>query len=92
LLLQLVSIKALCRRANVEKIEAGPKGATLSFRDNSFANPGALVRYVEADTPNAKVRPDMRVVFIRDFDTLQARLAGVLAIMKDLAKIAQKSG
>jgi transcription-repair coupling factor (superfamily II helicase) len=92
LLLQLVSIKALCRRANVEKIEAGPKGATLSFRDNSFANPSALVRYVEADAPNAKVRPDMRVVFIRDFDALKARLAGVLAIMKDLAKIAQKSG
>src|SRR5579872_6698204 len=48
LLLKPVTIKALCRRANVEKIEAGPKGATLAFRDNAFANPGALVRYVEA--------------------------------------------
>ena len=28
-LLQIVAIKALCRRANVEKIEAGPKGAVL---------------------------------------------------------------
>ncbi|HYC26128.1 MAG TPA: transcription-repair coupling factor [Roseiarcus sp.] len=92
LLLKLVSIKALCRLANVEKIEAGPKGATLSFRDNSFANPAALVRYVEADAPNAKVRPDMRVVFIRDFETLAARLEGTLEIMKDLAKIARKSG
>ena len=28
-LLQIVAIKALCRRANVEKIEAGPKGAVI---------------------------------------------------------------
>ena len=39
-LLQVVAIKGLCRRANVEKIEAGPKGVVLSFRDNIFANPG----------------------------------------------------
>jgi transcription-repair coupling factor (superfamily II helicase) len=92
LLMQLVSIKALCRRANVEKIEAGPKGATLAFRDNSFANPMALVRYVEAQGTFAKVRPDMRVVFIRDFETLEARLAGVLEIMRELARIATKKG
>ncbi len=92
LLMQLVSIKALCRRANVEKIEAGPKGATLAFRDNSFANPMALVRYVEAQGTFAKVRPDMRVVFIRDFETLEARLAGVLEIMRELARIAKKKG
>ena len=41
-LLQVVAIKALSRRANVEKIEAGPKGVVLSFRDNIFANPEGL--------------------------------------------------
>jgi transcription-repair coupling factor (superfamily II helicase) len=92
LLLQLVTIKALCRRANVEKMEAGPKGATLAFRDNSFNDPTSLLRYVEADAPNAKVRPDMRLVFIREFDTLEARLEGTLTIMRDLAKIAGKAG
>ena len=40
---KIVAIKALCRRANVEKIEAGPKGAVLSFRDNTFANPEGLI-------------------------------------------------
>jgi len=42
-LLRLMSIKALCRRANIEKVDAGPKGVVLSFRDNSFANPNGLV-------------------------------------------------
>ena len=43
---QIVAIKALCRRANVEKIEVGPKGAVLSFRDNIFANPDGLIAYI----------------------------------------------
>ena len=43
---KIVAIKALCRRANVEKIDAGPKGAVLSFRDNAFANPDGLVAYI----------------------------------------------
>src|SRR5207302_4530287 len=40
-LLRIVAIKVLCRRANVEKIETGPKGEIIAFRDNTFANPEA---------------------------------------------------
>ena len=43
---KIVAIKALCRRANVEKIDAGPKGAVLSFRDNTFANPEGLIAFI----------------------------------------------
>jgi transcription-repair coupling factor (superfamily II helicase) len=92
LLMQLVKIKALCRRANVEKLDAGAKGVTLAFRDNSFANPAGLVRWVTSQGSLAKVRPDMRVVLIRDFDELPERLAGTLAIMREIAKIAGKKG
>ena len=46
-LLKIVSIKALCRQANVEKVDAGPKGVVIHFRNNEFADPagaGALDR------------------------------------------------
>ena len=89
-LLKLVAIKALCRKANVEKLEAGPKGITLSFRDNIFANPQGLVRYVTEQGPDAKVRPDQRVVFIRDFEDPAARLEGTRTILRTLAAIATK--
>ena len=39
-LLEIVAIKALCRRAHVEKIDAGPKGVIVAFREDKFANPG----------------------------------------------------
>src|SRR6185369_11246324 len=44
-LLKVVAIKGLCRETNVAKIDVGPKGAVLTFRDNNFANPGALMQY-----------------------------------------------
>jgi transcription-repair coupling factor (superfamily II helicase) len=92
LLMKLVTIKALCRRANVEKLDAGPKGVTLAFRDNSFANPAALVKWVTNQGSVAKVRPDMRIVVVGDFDEVPDRLEGTLKIMRELAKLAARKG
>jgi transcription-repair coupling factor (superfamily II helicase) len=92
LLMKLVRIKALCLRANVEKLEAGAKGLTLAFRHKSFANPAALVRWVAAQGERARVRPDMRIVVADDFEKLSDRLEGTLMVMREIAKIAGKRG
>jgi transcription-repair coupling factor (superfamily II helicase) len=89
-LMKLAAIKALCRRANVERVEAGPKGVIVSFRDNAFANPQGLVRFVAEQGTRAKVRPDMRVVFVRDFEDPAARVEGTRTILRTLAQIAVK--
>ena len=92
LLLKLVRIKALCRRAHVEKLDAGAKGLTLAFRDNSFANPTGLVKWVTSQGSMARVRPDMRIVIADDFEELKDRLDGSLKVMREIAKIAGKKG
>jgi transcription-repair coupling factor (superfamily II helicase) len=89
-LLEIIAIKALCRRAHVEKVDAGPKGVIVSFRDGNFANPAGLVRFVGEQGSRAKVRPDMRIVFIREFDTMKQRLTGTRRILRTLAAIAEK--
>jgi transcription-repair coupling factor (superfamily II helicase) len=89
-LLKLVAIKALCRRANVAKVDAGPKGAVVSFRDNLFANPEGLVAHVMEQGSLAKVRPDMSVEFIDDFETPEARLKGTQRLLRDLVRIAER--
>ena len=92
LLLKLVRIKALCRRAYVEKLDAGAKGMTLAFRDNSFANPTGLVKWVASQGSLARVRPDMRIVLVGDFEALTDRLEGALKVMREIAKIAGRKG
>jgi transcription-repair coupling factor (superfamily II helicase) len=89
-LLQIVAIKSLCRRGNVERIEVGPKGAVLSFRDNIFANPEGLIRYIGKHPEGARVRPDMKVVFFDEWDSPKERLKGATGILRTLVGIAEK--
>jgi transcription-repair coupling factor (superfamily II helicase) len=88
-LLQIVAIKVLCRRANVEKVEAGPKGAVISFRDNTFANPDRLVGFIRDQDRAARVRPDMKVVFFDEWEQVEQRLRGTAAILRNLVMLAQ---
>ena len=73
----------------MEKIETGPKGAVVSFRDNTFANPDRLVAFIRDQGPGARVRPDMKVVFFDDWEDPKARLRGTSAILRNLVALAQ---
>ena len=89
-LLRIMAIKVLCRRANVEKVEAGPKGIIVAFRDNAFADPTALVGYVAEQGSFAKVRPDMRIVFMRDIENVAERLKATASILRNLVRLAER--
>jgi transcription-repair coupling factor (superfamily II helicase) len=54
-LFKVAAIKAYCRRANIEKLDAGPKGAVITFRDNSFAHPDKLVFFQNWETPDERI-------------------------------------
>ncbi|MCP3412586.1 transcription-repair coupling factor [Bradyrhizobium brasilense] len=88
-LFKVAAIKAYCRRANVGKVDAGPKGAVIAFRDNSFAHPERLVGFIRQHGQAAKVRPDMKVVFFQEWDTPEERLAGTTEILRQLANLAE---
>ena len=90
-LLQIVALKSLCRRANVEKLEAGPKGVVLSFRDNNFANPDGLFAFIREQGADARVRNEksgQKLVFLDDWEKPEERLKGATAIVRRLASIA----
>src|SRR5690606_33292747 len=90
-LLKIVYIKALCRTANVEKLDAGPKGVVVHFRNKAFADPAGLVRYIGEQGSLAKIRPDQSVVFIRDWPNAEKRLSGSAVVMTQLARLAEKA-
>ena len=87
-LLAVVSIKLLCRAANVQSVDAGPKGAVMQFRGGSFANPPALVQWITGQGSNAKLRPDMKLVLMRNWDKPEDRLKGTRQLMQTLVKLA----
>jgi len=87
-LLKIVSIKRLCRIAQVEKIDAGPKGATISFRNNAFPQPGKLIEWIAQNAKTAKVRPDQKIVIMRNWATAEERLVGAGQVLTRLAQLA----
>ncbi len=87
-LLDIVMIKRHCRAANIEKLDAGPKGATIAFRDNSFANPAGLVSFIARQQGSARLRPDHRLVYMRAWEQTEDRINGVIYLVRNLAEIA----
>jgi transcription-repair coupling factor (superfamily II helicase) len=96
-LLQVVAIKALSRRANVEKVEAGPKGIVLSFRDNIFSNPEGLIAFIREQGSAVRMRNDpknakgQQLVFFEDWPRPQDRLKGTTAVLRRLVSIAEQA-
>ncbi|WP_279098545.1 transcription-repair coupling factor [Bartonella apis] len=89
-LLKVVYIKALCRQANVEKLDAGPKGVVIQFRENNFANGVGLIKWIGEQGSMAKIRPDQSVVFIRDWPNADQRLNGAATVMTQLVKLSKE--
>ncbi|MFZ2100711.1 MAG: transcription-repair coupling factor, partial [Oricola sp.] len=87
-LLKIVYIKALCRKANVEKLDAGPKGAVIQFRNKEFADPAGLIAFIGEQGSLARIRPDQSILFSRDWPTSAKRLAGSAILATRLAKLA----
>ena len=87
-LFEIVAIKQLALAAGVEKIDAGPKGGTIAFRNNRFANPAALIQLISQHSATMKVRPDQKIVVTRDWPTPDDRLKGAKALLTQLAKLA----
>jgi transcription-repair coupling factor (superfamily II helicase) len=90
-LLEVVAIKALCRRAHVERIEAGPKGAVVAFRDNVFPDPDGLIAWINDKRSAARVRPDQKVVLFRDWQKIEDRLRGAKTVLENLVGIAERA-
>lgn len=88
-LLKLVEIKRLCRLAGVQKFDAGPKGIVITFYKNIFANPDKLILYVAKQGDLAKLRPDQKLVFQRNWPDIGQRVKNSIIILRNLAKLAK---
>ncbi|MBY0335202.1 MAG: transcription-repair coupling factor [Acetobacteraceae bacterium] len=85
-LLQVVALKLACKAANVDKVDAGPKGLVLSFHRGRFANPGGLVNWVQAQKGAVTIRPDQKISLVRELP-FDARLKAARGLVKALVQL-----
>ena len=60
----------------------------MACRGEAFANPAALVQWITGQGAQAKLRPDMKLVVMRDWETPEQRLKGTRQLMQTLVKLA----
>jgi transcription-repair coupling factor (superfamily II helicase) len=84
-LLAIMRIKAECKRAGIARLDAGPKGATIQFHRDKFANPAGLVAFVQDQQGLARIR-DNKIIVQADWSREKDRLRGAFAIARDLAR------
>ena len=88
-LLEIVETKINCRTACIARIDAGARGAVVTFGEQGFPDLAGLLGYVDRLKGSAKLRPDSKLVVNRDWPSGEQRLNGALQISRGLMKIAQ---
>lgn len=88
-LLDIVAIKQLCKSAGVAEVEAGPKGAVIGFHNDTPPNVEGLLQWMAEKGGALKLRPDQKLVAIRQWDSAEHRVRGVKNLMGELAKICE---
>jgi len=84
-LMLVVRIKAMCKRACIARMDAGPKGATVQFHLDKFPNPAGLVEFLTTERGMAKIVGN-KVVVRRDWGREADKIKGAFAIARDLAE------
>ncbi|MBL4927487.1 transcription-repair coupling factor [Fuscibacter oryzae] len=87
-LMLIVRIKAMCKRAGISRLDAGPRGATVQFHNDKFANPAGLVEFLRDQGTGAKVQGN-KIVLTGEMKLESDRIKGAFAIARDLAEKAK---
>ena len=85
-LLTTLSLKILCKKANIDKLDAGNKGVVIGFRDNKFSKPDKLIE-LGMSSPNIKIRSDERIVFTRIHEDINNRVKFVFQIVNQIVNL-----
>lgn len=83
-LLEVTKIKQLCKRAGIDRVDAGPKGAVIGFHKDTPVNPDKVIAWVANQKGTVKPRPDQRLSVARNWENPKYRIKGVWNIVRQL--------
>ncbi len=86
-LISVAALKALCRRCAIAKLDAGPKGAVLTFRETGYPDPMALVQYVQKRAADFRMRPDGKLVLMGEWPDPALRLKAMRVGLEGLSNL-----
>ena len=87
-LIAVVELKQLSKRANIERIDAGPKGLSLAFRDNEFARPDQLVAWIAGKAGKVRLGADHKIILQQAMPKAEDRPQACKLLVQELLALA----
>ncbi|MBN8827155.1 MAG: transcription-repair coupling factor [Sphingobacteriia bacterium] len=81
----IIELKQLCLKACIDKIDTGPKGVVFSFYKNTPKNADKLMQFLAKDPNNSKLRPDGKMVLMREFKDDQQKISVIKNFINAIA-------
>jgi transcription-repair coupling factor (superfamily II helicase) len=86
-LLEIMTLKKLCHRARIDRLDAGSKGMVISFHQNKPNNPEKLMHWIHERRGFVKIRPDQKLLISKNWETIPARIDGVKGFIEGLVGV-----
>ena len=81
--MQVMQIKRLCRKAAVEKVDAGPKGIVMTMRHQDVKDPSIIMNAITTNS-GWRLRPDQTILVMGNYQDPQPRIKGTVKALKAL--------
>ncbi|MEO9968412.1 MAG: transcription-repair coupling factor [Hyphomonadaceae bacterium] len=90
-LMNVTAIKTMCKSAGISKLDAGPKGAVFTIRDDTDLNPADIMMLVRSRPAQLKLRPDSKLVLKGTWADASKRMTQCAALLKEITGLLKNS-
>jgi transcription-repair coupling factor (superfamily II helicase) len=86
-LLAVLSVKITAKQAGIIRMDAGPKGIVVAFREAKFAAPEALIGHIAKQAGRIKLRADQTLFIAIELANDAARMEAAASIAREMADL-----
>ncbi len=83
-LIEVQGLKALCKKAGIEKLAITPNGAILTFKNEVAPEPARIIALVTRSPAIYRIRPDGRLMVNGNWQTDNSKLKGAKKAIEDI--------
>lgn len=86
-LMEVAKLKWACKKVGIERLEANSEGILVSFKDNKFAAPEALLQMVFSSKNQIKISAGQRILFAGKSNSDEQKIAAAFFVIKKLENL-----
>ncbi|XQW86234.1 transcription-repair coupling factor [Thalassotalea piscium] len=85
-LVNIAKLRLKAQKIGIARIDAGPKGGTIEFSDNTVVDPMFIIGLIQQQPNRFKMDGANKLKFIQESEDVQSRFTLITSILNDLSK------